>query len=786
MAAIEIDLTNLTDGVSTEPMSQRSPGSLALATNSMMRRIRGFEKRPGTEIIKTDQADYALQVTNPTNSKFFHWIDRDDDEKFLVVLDPSNVGVARFQSFTLVTRGTGAGTAGNEIAGQRLGLTVTNHPTGGQNPLDYLSLGSVAASARFRALTVTDTTLIANRDIATALSGAAISYLDGGVGAVIRAKTHAQNKSSWNELPQPPTGTAGAGVTTSNFIYFARDDDLGWPAGWYRASSTTQPPWYTRIRTESANSLIDWTRWPIRANFDGTVFVVEFPNWVDRYSGDSFTNPGPQLVTGPSAPHKIVDMCYFQSRLFVSGYEFVDSSQTGDVFNLWNNSYVGITDTDPINISLQSDAVTQVDWLIPFDGGIVALTRGARQFEVRSQGAMTPSTVSIIPTTAYNTVNYCAPAKLGNQLYFMAEQNGSMVLYEYIFQNDRGSNVATNSTAAIEGYIPSRARAIRTSTQNDMLFVLTSGEVNTIFVNQMQWRDAQNTQRAWSKWTFADEVMDCQVFGSVLYIIFKRNSKLYLEKVNIDLPSDDDSSEVPATVNGYSGSGDMGYSIRLDSRATYQGSYNSGTNTTTWTIPYADDSINRVVLGQRWDCDYEFPTGTFNSQRRKSKILTPVTEGGLLTIVATPGVSTVITAPGNFATNGNGDNSLCWIGISFEQRGRINEQFARDPNTGAVYSGQVNLKHLMIRLVRTGNFRVEITPQGRDTILFEYVKDLVGQTSLGNSLAFEEYDEFNLPCLGHANTTTIEFVNDSPYPSRLIGGTFRASFVRAHNNPTRR
>lgn len=780
---MEIELSNLTDGVSTDAMPRRSVGSVTLAENALMRRVRGAETRPGCELVKTDQADFSLNVTNPNNTKAFHWINRDDDEKFLMIFDPANSGNARCESFTLLKRGIGDGTATNEKAGQKMGLTVVNHPTGGQNPLDYISLaGTTTAPLRFRAVTVADATVVVNRDIPVGFTGGTLTYKNVAL-ANIRDTTNANNRASWNNFPQPPIGTAAAGVTTSDFIFFARDNDLGWPAGWYRASSTTFAPWYTRIRSESDSSVLDWTKWPIRLNFDGTNFVAIHPTWNDRYSGDSFTNPGPQILSGPSAPHAIRDLCFFQSRLWFGGYEFLDSSQTGDVFNLWNDSYVVVNDRDPINIGFQSDAVTVVDYLIPFDGGIVSLTRGDRQFDVKSQGAMTPSTVSILPSTAIATVDYCPPAKLGNQLYFLAEQNGAMIVYEYIYQQDRSSNVAENATKFVESYIPSRAKVIRTSSQNDMLFVLTDGDLTSIYVCQMSTSNGQVDQRAWSRWTFTDPVQDCQVFGSFLYVVFKRNSKLYLEKVNIDLPSNDDDGTVPTTVNGYTGSGNMNYALRLDSRAFYQGSYNSGTNTTTWVIPYQDDSINRVVLGQRWDCDYEFPTGTFNEMRSKGKILVPVSEGGTLTVVAAAGVTTITTI-GNYGVNGNLDNAPCWIGIKYTHRLRLNEQFVR--NQGEIVDGKVQLRHLKLRLVSTGSFRVEVTPQGRDTILFPYTKELVGQSSLGTSLVFENYDEFNLPCMGRAHDTQVDFVNDTPYPSRLVGGTFSVGFNQGHRDPTRR
>lgn len=782
MPPVKISLDGLTDGVSTRPMPERSRGSVKQALNTMMRRHRGLEKRPGTALIKAPTTNFNLDITNPQQSKFYHWIDRSEFEKFLIVVDPLNTGVARVECFTLVTRGNGNGTAGNEAMGQK--MTLSSTLSGSDDPLDYVaSAGTTVARHRFRALTVTDTTLLANRDVTTGVTGSSINYRKADT-SLIRKVGTSNNKASWNDFPQPALGVAPAGLTTSDYIFYARDNDLGWPAGWYRASSTTTPPWYERIRTEPAGSEIDHTKFPVQIKFNGSAFVLSFPNWAPRCSGDSLTNPGPQMVTGPSGPHKIRDMCFFQSRLWFGTYEFIDSSQSGDVFNLWNNSYVALTDADAINISLQSDAVTTVDWIVPFDGGIVALTRGARQFEIRSQGAMTPSTVSILPTTAYYTVDYCAPVKLGNQLYFMGERNGSVIIYEYLFQADRSSNVATDITSNVEGYIPTRVWTMQESSLNDMLFLLTTSEVQNLYVNQMKWENGQNSQRAWMVWDRDQTVHACRVMGQKLFLLVQRSGgRLYLETMNIDLPTDDDSGEVPTTVNGYTGSGSMGFDLCLDAKSTYQGTYDAGTDTTTWTIPFEDNTIDRVVLGQRWDCNYEFPSGTFNEQRWKGRVLKPVSEGGILTVTASGG-STTITAPGNWAQNGNGDNARVWIGCNYEMRVTLNEQFVRD-DTGVV-SGLVQLRHLMLRVVDTADLKVEITPQGRDTLTFQYTNGQVGLTPPGSGLDFPEYEEFNLPCLGRAYDTEIEIVNDSVFPSRVVGGEFRATFVPARKDPTRK
>jgi hypothetical protein len=776
MPSVPIHIPALIGGVSRLPVSHRSPLSVASADNVTMRTLHGLEKRPGTRLIlAADNIDAGgwLNVTGPTNPKFVHWIDRDNDEKFVVLIDPNNADLAKVEIFTIVDRSPA------EEPGDK--MTVTQTATGGNDPTDYISVGMGPfpnPERRFRSITVADTTLILNRDRQFDLTGTAIDYRDAATN-LIRDRTNDNNVGSWNDLPHPPTGTAAAGVTTSDFIFHTRDDDLGWPSGWYRASSTTLPPWYTRIRTEPANSLIDFTVAPIRLDFDGSDFDLSFPDWAPRFSGDSTTNPGPQLAQGPSAPHRIRDLAFFQNRLFLAGYEFIDSSQSGDVFNMWIDSSVTLTDADPINVSLQSDTVTVVDFIVPFDGGIVVFTQGSRQFELRSQGALTPATVSILPTTSYAAVGYVAPAKLGNQLYFMAEQNNAMIVYEYQFHDQAASNVATNITAEVEDYIPARMRVFRTASQSDMLLALTDGDPKALYVNQSRWDGNQKIQNAWFRWSFdCDRILDMWAYDSTLVILLRRNNVLWLETLDLDNPGNDDDGTTPTNPgNGFTGTGNMGFVLRMDSKRSVQGVYNAVSNETTWTLPFEDDTYDTVVLGQSFDADYE-EGGEFFSQRAKGTVL------GGVTVVASGG-NTVLTAPGKWDTNLNGDNAPCWVGRSFEKRVRLNEQMVRDPQSGTAVPGFVQLLKGFLRLAHTGYIRVEITPKGRSTLTKEFIRPLVGQAILDEGFNPDETVSFGYEVLASSHDSIIELVNDTPYPSQVVEAGFRARFIPERTGPGR-
>ena len=736
---------NLTEGISTQAPAKRKPGSVATAVNTQMREQRGLEKRDGTKLVLAgDTAGGDLNVTNPTNQKFVHWIDRDDDERFVMLIDPAATGVARAEVFTLATRDA-------EAPGDK--MTVTD----AGSLLNYASLGSKDAHIRFSSTTIADATLLLNRDVELALAGAAVTYTDGASGN-IRDNTNDNNVTSWSELPQPPTAaiTVTDGIPSTNdsaAIFYCQDDDLGWPAGWYAATSTTQAPWYTRIRAEGANGNPDETTLPLRLDFDGSSFAVSAPDWTNRYGGDSFTNPGPNVLSQPfGSAIKATDMAFFQSRLWFGGDEFVDSSQAGDVFNLWQQSQALLVDSDPVSVSTQSDAITTVDWLLPTDFGILAMTRGNRQFFIASNGAMSPSAATVLPSGSYRSVPYIRPAKLGSSVYFGSEQNLSNTLWEYRFDMQRSAAVATEITETIEGYIPKPIRNIRVSEQNQMLFVTSDGKPSSLFVCQMALEDGRRTQTAWFEWVLdCDSIIDVNVVQSDLFLVLRRDGKVWLEKVNLDTPSNDD--------DGYDYvSDDMGFSVRLDQKLSskdIESVFDPVTGYTTWVIPHEGHPVDTVVLGQGFDVDH-----AGGEQRWRGRII----KDTLVINRADEDFTTTVSTLGDYSQNLNGDEAGVWLGKSYDMRAEMNEPFVT--SEGEAQYGVMNVRTGMLRVSDTGAFRIEVTPYDRATVTTDYITVDVGQYILGEPLILAD-DEVHFNVLGASHNTKVELVNDSPYPSRF-------------------
>lgn len=620
---------------------------------------------------------------------------------------------------------------------------------------------------RLRSVAVADTVLILNKLKLTALRGRPITYRLADL-SLVRQSSNAHNVASWAEFDHPPTATGDPNAipigesneSNANFDsdgnWYAEEDDVGQPQGFYLAVSLTQPPWFVRVRTEPANSVIDERTMPVRLDFNGVSFTPTLTSWRHRFSGDSATNPGPSFIGLP-----LTDLAFHQGRLFLSTIERVASSQAGDFFNLWIESEILTVDSDPVDLQLTTSRSAIVDSLSEFREALILTTSAAKQFELRADGPLSPNTAFIQQSTSIKSVDYVHPITLGDQLYFMGERNFANVLYEYLFDPNSISNMATDVTEEAEGYIPAEVSLMEPSEAHNVVFMLTDAETNAIYVYKSQWRDRQSKLiSALYRWTLqtANNILSCKVYDESLILLIRRNSLLWLEQVSVEQPEDD-----------VVGLASMGFQVRLDSKLSLNGTYNVALNQTTWTVPYEDAGYTNIVLGPGWDED---SGGTEQRLAGTRFVVTPTVGGGTTTLVVT----------GQYATNIAGDAEIAYVGKPFEMLVRLSEQFVRDQD-GTVLNGNVKLLSLIVNHKDTGFYAVEITALNRDTIIKEFIFPRTGSTAL--DAEFVE-DDGQLQCriMGKAHSTQIDITNDSPLPSNIIDLEFKARFV-PKRDPTR-
>jgi len=482
------------------------------------------------------------------------------------------------------------------------------------------------------------------------------------------------------------------------------------------------------------DSTIDNATAPIRLVQTGaTTFEVRFCPWVPRYSGDSQTNPGPSFVG-----KQITDVCIHRNRLWFSAGENVVGSSAGDFYNFWLDSYAGVVDSDPIDVKLSSAQVTKILWMAPFQRSIVVFTQSGQQYEIRAQEAMSPTTVSVIPSTAYTSPS-SRPAIIGSQLYWAAPKGPWSQVYEYITDESAAQSIATDAAAHVDGYIGSGVLELKASPANDMLFLRTSSE---IFVNYMFWQSDRKLQSSWCRWTHTQfhNVLGMHVIDDHLYTL-SRISSGGTSRLRIERTPLRHSDAFPS------------YRPRFDSIVVASGGvFNSTTKRTTFTVSHFLPDADEVYLGPTWGNQEGVRYGIYS---------------------LSPGSTTTIVVNGNLSAHD------VYIGYGFDMNVQLSKQYVRDQN-GVQAVGALQIKQCSVHHRNTGYFTFIVDPRTdpASNRVYKYTGKSLGAIGFITNLnTLSDRDSQNFKVMGSSGGVDLYLGSDSPAPVNISGLEFVADFV---------
>ena len=698
-----IVVPDLTGGVSRQPDSQRFPNQVDSADNASFHFSRGLEKRPGSEMM--------FQRDTITEDVTVHWIERSATQRYFAMFRPH-------ASIPLII---------HKLDGTVCTVTYTGSGPEIVATKAYLN----TAGTNLRMLSVDDTTIVVNKSVTVAIDTTTNARQYSGTNVDLTANAH--NKASWEEFDLPPA------VAGEN--WYARDDALGHSSGWYESLSITTQPWYKRVKTPMANSAFDYTTMPIRiVQTADTTFEVKYCPWVDRLSGDSQTNAGPSFVG-----KTIADVCIHRNRLWFASGENLIASASGEFYSFWLDSYSSVIDSDPIDIKLSSSQITKVSWMAPFQRSIVIFTESGQQYEVRAAEALTPTTVSIVPSTSYNSP-VTRPVIVGSQLYWSTDKGPWAQIFEYITNEQTAHSLATDIASHVDSYLEAGSLEFKASLANDMLFI-RNGD-NTLYVNYMFWQGEKKLQLAWSKWTFpvTHTILGCHVLDDYLYTVSRVDSGT--DKIRLDRTPLRSSDVVPS------------YRPRFDSINTLAGTWDPTTKTTTFEVLYVAPELNSVYLGSAW--------GTSEGLR-----YTPlsVTAGSNKTIVV---------------VSGKLDAFNCTIGSSYEMSIKLSRQYVRDQQ-GIPAVGALQLKQCTVFHRNTGYFTfvIDTKTEPASERIYKYTGKQLGSIGfITTTNVLSDRDSQHFKIMSSAAGVDLYIKSDSPAPCNITSLEFVADFVPGKRSAT--
>ena len=566
---------------------------------------------------------------------------------------------------------------------------------------------------------------------------------------------------------------------------------------------------------------------PTDDTFDN--WTLSTAEWTPRIAGDNLSNPAPSFVGS-----KIKDIFFFKNRLGFLTQHNIIFSEADEYFNFWRSTVLSLLDSAPIDVGISHTKVVELKHAITFQEKLL-LFSDSTQFVLKGNELLTPKTVSITPTTEYDSTETITPLALNNYLYFNFKRNNSSGFMEYYIDNDNNIFDAVEITAQIPTYIPSTIELMAGCGVENLLVTISSDRT-TLFVYKFFWQNKEKIQSAWQKFTFTRSIVSFHFINSDLYIITKDSSNTFLEKLPMENRLQDQS----------------GYNLLLDSRidgSTLTTSYSASTKTTTISnfpydpqgveiytkkghkvaftrtsategtvsgtlASYADQGGSYVsYAGVKYYCiESHTSTSVFETQKwRKAtnppsvvdswQASTSYIQGTLYkcetthtspsSFVAvdtsvTPNITywtvstDVTTAPEWVAGRFYNNEKYFFAGVPYDMLYRFSDQTLKQPTerggrSSSNYAFQT-IRSGSLNYAETGHFTVEVTPKFRDTYSYAFNPDVLGSNLTLNNFVPQD-GHFRFPVQAQPNDATIQIKSSSALPVKILAAEFESMMI---------
>jgi len=496
------------------------------------------------------------------------------------------------------------------------------------------------------------------------------------------------------------------------------------------------------------------------ARVDGDSYTLSgvsytLPKWGERTVGDVVSAPDPSFIG-----NKINNVFFFRNRLGFLAGDNVILSRVSEFFNFFPETVISVLDSEPIDVAASHTKVAILKHAVTMGEQLILFSEQTQFVLTSSSDSLTPKSANVIVATEFESSDDAQPVGSGSSIYFLTKKGSFAGIREYITQGEQIKDAA-NITIHVPRLIPSNIFKMAVSNNQDVLVLLGTDNPNKLFINRWLYGgQGEKILNSWFTFTINSNrsFKNVDFIGTDLFAVVEEANKVTLEKI----PFETDFREANAD-----------FQFHLDHKVTeattgVSVAYNSGTDVTTFTVPYRLRAGMNVV--GRYLASGE--ASTFVDTQGNTKTLK---SGQVITTSnSTDGSTSTITASGDFR------NSKFIIGEPYEMHYRFSSQrltAGSGGQAGGEYiSGRLQLHHFYIKFEDTGFFKVEVTPENRDTSTHKFTGRLLGAASSAIGQINLETGTFRVPIMSRADRVNIDVKNDTFLPTQLSSAEYEAMF----------
>lgn len=450
--------------------------------------------------------------------------------------------------------------------------------------------------------------------------------------------------------------------------------------------------------------------------------------WSTRIAGDETSSPDPGFVG-----KRLRDVAYHQNRLLLLYDGGASWSKDKYPFTFFADTAQAVLATAPIDIKLRPNKSSQgsdeLDFAVQVDETL-SLWSPRTQFRISwgQTGGFKQETIENSPSTAYEYARGCDPLAVGQFLYFPTTV-GPWSTVRSIQSNNGKAIGDINITAHIPKYIAKDVRWLTASDTLGCIFAVAEGADDGIYCYNFLFQEQDYAQSAWNKWRLpGGPILWASIRNNALRLLQQRPEGVALLKVNL----------TPKAVDDVAGAG---YLTRLDMRVTETQvtglAYNSGTNTTTFTLPYIPTGPDmRVIVAEDRVGGYK--------RAREFDIVSVV--GALVTV------------------KGDLTGYKFYAGQRISASRKESRFYVRRPE-GVLPTDRLTVDDFAVEFADTGYTRIEVASANKSTFSYEWESRTAGLPDSLSGTPTLRTDSLKAPVRELAENAEITLINDSFLPS---------------------
>lgn len=758
---ISIPVPNLINGVSQQDPSLRQASQCDLQENAFPSVVAGLCKRPPT-------VHLANLCDAPEGSLFCHTIERDANEKYIVLIFDGNIKVFDLRN-------------------------------GVEKAVNFSEGSAYLSGSDYRAATIADHTFITNQNVVTAMSTEAdadvppkalVTVKQGNYTTDYKVTLDGTHEALYTtsetdtdtlktdyiceKLAKKLSAFDGFTVERSgNSLSVCKDDDSDFdikvsdsyggnalsvakesiqrfsdlpsvaPEGFIVEiqgdQSSSFDNYFVKFKSDNADDNFSHGVW-VECQAPGLVNNIDnstMPHCLVREADGSFTFKPmewePRKVgdaDGAQEPpfigNKITSVFFYKNRLGFLSDDTVSMSQAAEYFNFWAETMTDVLDSDPIHVSAAFARVAKLNHAVPWNQKLL-LFSDQDQYILEGSDILTQKTVSISQSTAFGSSAICQPIGAGRNVFFATKQGSYSGVREYYIQYDTEVTDAAEVTGHVPKYIRGDILQFAGSSLADMVCCITDATPDTVYVYNYMWGgtgQSQKVQSCWSKFILPGcSIKSIAFVGTKLYMALVRNGQLQLEAMDIaDITDHTQEAFLDA---------------RLDNQSVTI-EYDEDAEETVLTLPYKP-SESFVVYTEAYN------QMTVNSiQDNQVRV-----RQDLRTL--------------NF-----------YAGEPYKFRYRFSQVIPRRDGKLVMNDGVLIVRELKLAYGESGPFEVLIKPKWGQEFVQKFTAWHLGsaETLIGESPVHE--DEVRIGINQKAPEVTVELISDNPFPSRFIYANWQA------------